>query len=272
MNNLFTTRRRVLPPILVSILFFACFLSVDLDAQDLPEPEGFVNDFAGVIDSNSEARIEAIARKLQEVSGAEIAVVTVENLEPYGSVEQYSIALAEEWGVGQEDEDNGIIMLMAMEEREVRLEVGYGLEGAIPDSLAGRILENSIIPSLSSGNYGEGFLRGSEAVAGLIAEEYDFDMGDLELKESEVYSGGAPGSGVREEESDGLPFGLVFFLFIMFFGGGRFFLPLFFLSSITGRRHYRGGFGSSGMGGFGGSGFSGFGGGGFGGGGASGSF
>jgi uncharacterized protein len=241
-----------------------------LHAQELPEPVGFVNDFANVIDDASERKIGAIARKLQEVSGAEIAVVTVDNLEPYGTIEQYSIDLAEKWQVGEEDEDNGIIMLMSMEERRVRLEVGYGLEGAIPDSLAGRILEDSIIPSLREGNYGEGFLRGTEAVAGLIAEEYGLDMGDLQLSESDMYTGGAPSG--RRGDSDGMPIGLLIFLFIFFFGGGRMFLPLLFLGSITGGRHYRGGFGSSGMGGFGGSGFSGFGGGGFGGGGASGGF
>jgi len=162
---------------------------------------------------------------------------------------------------------------MAMEEREVRLEVGYGLEGAIPDSLAGSILENSIIPSLQKGNYGEGFLRGSEAVAGLIAEEYGLDMGELELSESDLYRGGAPSSGSRGGARDeGFPFGILVFIFIFFFGGGRFLWPLLFLGSIGGGRHYRGGFGSSGMGSFGGGGFSGFGGGGFGGGGASGSF
>jgi uncharacterized protein len=263
-------------PLLAHLILIALFVllfffgAADLTAQELPKPVGFVNDFAGIIDEASERKIQAIAGKLQEVSGAEIAVVSVENLQPYGSIEEYSIELAEQWKVGQKGEDNGIIMLIAMEEREVRLEVGYGLEGAIPDSLAGNILENSIIPPLKRGNYGEGFLKGTEAVAGLIAEEYGFDMGDLSLGESERYRGGAPAGGRRE--SEGIPFGLFVFIFLFFFGGGRLFWPILFLSSISGRRHYRGGFGSSGMSGFGGGGFSGFGGGGFGGGGASGSF
>lgn len=238
----------------------------------LPEPEGYVNDFANVIDKSYEQKITAIASKLKEASGAEIAVVTVKNLDPYGTIEEYSIELAEKWQVGQEEEDNGIIMLLAMEERNVRMEVGYGLEGAIPDSLAGSILENSIIPPMQNGNYGEGFLKGSEAVAGLIAEEYGLDMGDLELTESSRYRGGARPSGGESSEDGGIPVGLLIFLFIFFFGGGRIFWPLLFLGGLTGGRHYRGGFGSSGMGSFGGGGFSGFGGGGFGGGGASGSF
>ncbi len=267
-----TGRRKFLLALFFLLLFLVAGAAggAGLSAQELPKPTGFVNDFAGIIDDDSERRIGAIARKLQEVSGAEIAVVSVENLQPYGSIEEYSIALAEQWKVGQEGEDNGIIMLIAMEEREVRLEVGYGLEGAIPDSLAGSILENSIMPQLKRGNYGEGFLKGTEAVAGLIAEEYGFDMGDLALNESELYRGGTPAGGRRE--SEGIPFGLLVFIFLFFFGGGRLFWPLLFLSSISGRRHYRGGFGSSGMSGFGGGGFSGFGGGGFGGGGASGSF
>lgn len=250
--------------------------------QKLPEPKGYVNDFADVIEEKAEGQITTIAQRLEETSGAEIAVVTVENLEPYGSIEEYSIELAEKWQVGKQEEDNGIIMLLSMEERKVRLEVGYGLEGAVPDSLAGSILENSIIPSLQSGNYGEGFLRGTEALAGRIAEEYDLDMGDLRLSESELYRGGSfaggadgssgRGSPGRNGDSDGIPIGLLVFVFIFFFGGGRIFWPMLFLGSIFGGGHYRGGFGSSGTGSFGGSGFSGFGGGGFGGGGASGNF
>lgn len=265
-------------PLLALLLFtlFGPIVPVQAGGQNekkLPEPEGFVNDFADVIDKTYEQRITAVASKLKEASGAEIAVVTVKNLEPYGSIEEYSIELAEKWQVGQKEEDNGIIMLLAMEERNIRMEVGYGLEGAIPDSLAGNILENSIIPPMQNGNYGEGFLKGSEAVAGLIAEEYGLDMGDLELTESSRYRGGAqPSDGGRGGEDGGVPVGLLIFLFIFFFGGGRIFWPLLFLGGLTGGRHYRGGFGSSGMGGFGGGGFSGFGGGGFGGGGASGSF
>jgi len=239
-----------------------------LSAQNLPDYTGFVNDFAGVIDRDTEEQIEAIANRVERLTGAQIAVVTVESIEPYGSIEEYSIALAEKWKVGSRDQDNGVILIVTMKERELRIEVGYGLEGAIPDGRAGEILDTAMLPYFRDGDFSTGFLAGTYEVAGEIAAEYDVDLGDLNVPVP-----AASGGSRESDEGRGIPAGLIFFLLIFFFGGGRFFFPLFFLSSILGGRHYRGGFGSSGFGGgsFGGGGgsFGGFGGGGFGGGGAS---
>jgi uncharacterized protein len=233
-----------------------------LSAQSIPNYRGFVNDFAEVIDTDSAGKIEAVARKVQETTGAEIAVVTIDTVEPYADVDQYSIELAEQWQVGQEGEDNGIIFLMTLEERLVRMEVGYGLEGAIPDGRAGEILDEAVLPYLSQGEYGKGFLAGTVEAAREIAEEYNVELGNLDAPPMVAQSGSSAGS-----EGSGIPGRLIFFALILFLGGGRMFLPMLLLGGITGRRHYRGGFGSSGVGGFGG--FGGFGGGGFGGGGAS---
>jgi len=236
-----------------------------LFAQSLPDYTGFVNDYVDLIDRETEAQIESVANRVQRLTGAEIAVVTVDSIEPYGSIEEYSIALSEKWKVGAEDEDNGVILLVSMQERSVRIEVGYGLEGAIPDGRAGEILDTLMLPYFREGDFGSGFLAGTIEVAGEIADEYDVDLGDLNVP--------VPTSGRSSRSSDdgGIPGGLIFFLILFFLGGGRFFWPLMFLGSITGRRHYRGGFGSSGFGGgsFGGGSFGGFGGGSFGGGGAS---
>ena len=246
---------------IIPAILLAFTLAGALQAQKLPEPVGFVNDFAGVIDPASSAEMEAIARALQQKTGAEIAVVTVNSIEPYGTIDEYSIELATSWGVGKKGEDTGILLLLAMQERKIKMEVGYGLEGVIPDGLAGEILDQSVLPALKAGEYGTGMLRGVQAVAGIIAKEYDVDLGDYQLEESVRYT------------RTNIPVGLiVFILFALFFGGGRFlFWPLLFMGRTASRRgFYGGGFGSSGSG-FGGgfSGGGGFGGGGFGGGGAS---
>lgn len=254
---------RTLRYTILLLLLAAAAAGLGAQENNLPEPRGFVNDFAGVINSQTEERITRIARKLQQASGAEIAVVTVETIAPYPDIESFSIELAEKWKVGSAEEDNGLILLLAMQERQVRIEVGYGLEGAIPDGLAGEIRDESMLPYFRQGDFSQGFLKTTEAVAGLIAEEYDVDLGSVSVKESERYSG--------RGDSGGIPFGLLVFIFIFFFGGGRFFLPLFLLSGLGGG-FGRGGFGSGGFGGGGGGGFGGFGGGGFGGGGASGDF
>jgi uncharacterized protein len=232
------------------------FTVLPLFAQKLPKPVGYVNDFAGVIDESSKLQMERIIAAVKEKTGAEIAVVTVETIEPYGSIEEYAIALASEWGVGKKGEDTGVVIVLAMRERRLRLEVGYGLEGAIPDGLAGEIMDKSIIPSLQMGDYGGGFLKGVQAVSGIIAKEYDVDLSSYDVQESRKYTRtGIPGLGY-----------LIFIIIALLFGGGRFLWPLLFLGGMSRRGFYGGGFGSGGSS-FGG-GFSGFGGGGFGGGGA----
>ena len=126
------------------LFLIICFVFLSLStlaAQQLPKPVGYVNDFAGVIDQNSKARMDSLIRILKEKTGVEIAVVTVDTIAPSASIEDYSIRLAEQWGIGKKGEDTGILLLLAMGERRVRIEVGYGLEGIIPDGLAGEIID-----------------------------------------------------------------------------------------------------------------------------------
>lgn len=244
---------RVLPALLLAFLA----LSPLAAQQEFPEPRGYVNDFAGVLDSSSEQRMTQLAEAVQRATGAQIAVAVVESMEPYGSIEEYSIALAEAWGVGSGEEDNGLLLVLAMAERRVRIEVGYGLEGAITDGTAGEILDEAVLPALREGRYGEGLLRGVEAVSGEIAEAYQVDLTEYGATEQP-----RPLSRSRRS-SDGLGRIVYLLIFLFFFGGGRFFWPLLFLTG--GRGFFGGGFGSGRPSG----GFSGFGGGGFGGGGAS---
>lgn len=241
-----------------AILLLAFFALSPLAAQEeLPRPRGYVNDFAGVVDSRSEQQMTQLAEALERATGAQIAVAVVESMEPYGSIEEYSIALAQAWGVGSGEEDNGLLLVLAMAERQVRMEVGYGLEGAITDGTAGSILDEAVIPALQEGRYGEGLLRGMEAVSGEIAEAYQVDLTEYGASEQpRPLSRGRGGS-------DGLGRIVYLLIFLFFFGGGRFFWPLLFLTG--GRGFFGGGFGSGRPSG----GFSGFGGGGFGGGGAS---
>lgn len=240
--------------LVLALLFGA--VATPAAAQDLPEPSGFVNDFAGVIDARDEQRMTALAEAVQEATGAEIAVAVVDSIEPFATVEQYSIRLASAWGVGGAEDDSGVLFVLAIQEREVRIEVGYGIEGAIPDGRAGEILDTAVLPALGQGNYGAGLYAGMQQVAGIIAEEYDVDLSE--------YGAEAPAARSDRGTSSGGGGGrLLYMLLLMFFlGGGRFFWPLLFLTG--GRGFFGGGFGSGGGGGFGG-----FGGGGFGGGGAS---
>lgn len=244
--------------ILALLLMISFFFVFPLFAQKLPKPVGNVNDFAGVMDSASKSQMETIIRILNGKTGVEIAVVSVETIAPYGTIEEYSIELASQWGIGKKEEDTGVLLLLAMQERRVRLEIGYGLEGIIPDGLAGEIIDKSILPSLRAGNYGSGLLKGVQAVAGIVAKEYDVDLDSSYISESRKYT---------RRGIAGIPSIVFILIFLFLFGGGRFIWPLLFVSSVSRRGFYGGGFGSGGSS-YGG-GFSGFGGGGFGGGGAS---
>lgn len=225
--------------------------------EGLPQPRGYVNDFAGVVGSAEEQQMTRLAEALERATGAQLAVAVVESIEPYGSIEQYSIALAEAWGVGSGEEDNGVLLVLAMGERRVRIEVGYGLEGAITDGTAGAILDEAVLPALREGQYGAGLLRGMEAVSAEIAEAYQVDLREYGAQEQPRSLSRSRGS------SGGLGRIIYLLIFLFFFGGGRLFWPLLFLTG--GRGFFGGGFGSGRPSG----GFSGFGGGGFGGGGAS---
>ena len=251
-------------------IFFAAatlllIVSASVIAQNFPSPKGYVSDYANVITQETESRIAGIARAIEKATTAEVAVVTVPNLSPYGSIEEYSIELATAWGIGKEGKDNGMLLLLTLEERRVRIEVGYGLEGVFPDGLTGRIRDKSMIPYFKNNDFDTGFLKAMEGIAGVMEDEYDIELAGVSQTESEKYSSVSVVSRVRSS-----PFYIIFVL--IFVVGGRFLWPILFLGGF-GRRGGRGGFGGfGGGGGGGGGGFGGFGGGGFGGGGSSGSF
>ena len=227
-------------------------------AVSYPAPRGYVNDFADVISSSDERAIEEVARSLKENGGIELAVVTVDTLEGE-SIEMYANELANRWGIGEKGEDTGLLFLLALAERKVRIEVGYGLEGDLPDGLGGRILDDYVIPPFKQGDFSQGLLDGSRSIAATLAKQRDFSLQSVSAEEYAV-----------EESSDGGLLSLIpIILFFLFFMGRMRLWPLLFLAG--GRSsYYGGGFGSAGRsGGFGGGGFGGFGGGSFGGGGAS---
>ena len=228
--------------------------------QPLPEPSGFINDYAGVLDQRIRASLEALAQDLQAKTRAEVAVAVLQSLGGE-SLEDYTNRVAEHWGVGDQA-DRGVLLLLAIEERRLRIEVGYGLEGVIPDGLAGEI-RDGMTPYLRQGNYNGAVAFGVSAVATVVA------------RDSGVTLSGQPARSSRRQRSRG--------------PGGWLPLLIFAPLLLTRRRRvggaWRGGpmttawmlAGMSGgmAGGYagrslGGGGFGGFGGGGFGGGGASG--
>ena len=132
-----------------------------------PDPQGYVNDFANLLTSTSEAGLEARLAKLEKDTQAEVAVVTVLSLEG-DTIEGYAVKLFEAWGIGKKAQDNGVLFIMSLADRKVRIEVGYGLEGILTDGRCGRILDDDVLPSFREGDYEGGMMRGALAVESYI--------------------------------------------------------------------------------------------------------
>jgi uncharacterized protein len=248
------------------MIIFILNLPAILSAQEsFPEPRGRVNDFAEIISSGYESKLTRLAGSLEDHTGIQLAVVTLRNLGNW-SIEDYSTRLFEKWGIGRKGENNGVLLLISMAEKEMRVEVGYGLEHLLTDGRSGYIVRSLMKPPFSVGEFGLGMYQAAVAVVKIVTPE----KAEAVLNQSEMrydpwadYGEESGGSGIK-----GLIF-LIVFIFLMIVSKGRI-LPWMFLGMMMGGGGSRrgGGFGGGGFGG----GFGGFGGGMSGGGGASGSF
>lgn len=263
--------------VLTFILFWG-IISTTVQAQDfsfLPDrPTGMVNDYANLLSSSEENRLENKLRTYRDTTSNVIAIAIIENLRG-NSRDEVATELFNKWRMWEGDRYNGVLILISRDDRELKIEVGYGLEGAIPDAMANRIVQDIIIPNMRSGTVYAGLDRATSAMIQLASGEYE---GIGENKNTNRGSGDFP--------IDVIIIIIVIIIFIFTKGGRggrgrrRTFGPenvieALFWSQVFGggRKHGGSGFGSGG--GFGGGGFGGFGGGGgfgSGGGGAGGSW
>lgn len=131
-----------------------------------------VTDLAGVVDPASATAIDRLSRSLQSATGDAVVVVTVPAVEPYGDIREYAVKLFENHGrgIGSRGQDNGLLILLAVRERRVWVEVGYGLEQWITDGFAGQTSREDMVPSFRNGRYGEGLLNGTARIVERIAQ------------------------------------------------------------------------------------------------------
>jgi uncharacterized protein len=138
--------------------------------QTLPKPAGRITDLANVIDAGTESELDRRLDQLEQTTSHEVAVVTVPSLGGT-TVEDYAERLFKEWGIGQAKQDNGVLVLVAPNEREMRIEVGYGLEGILPDGLAGEIIRDNFIPRFRNNDYNGGIRDGVLRVADIVEKQ-----------------------------------------------------------------------------------------------------
>jgi len=136
-----------------------------------PQPQGRVSDYTSTLTDSQIKALERTLAAFEQETTNQIAVLVIPTLGG-DSLEDYSIRLAEKWQIGQKGRDNGVILLVAMQDRKMRIEVGYGLEGALPDSLTGDIIRQVIAPRFRQGKFFEGIQAGVKAIIAATKGEY----------------------------------------------------------------------------------------------------
>jgi uncharacterized protein len=137
---------------------------------DLPAPTGYVNDFAGVLSPPTRQSVEDLCTQVDRQAHAQIAVVTIKTLDDDQSIEEFATALEEKWKVGAKGTDRGVLMLLVMNPRRGRIEVGYGLEGILNDAKVGDI-GRSMVPAAQQGDYNAAVPLGVRQIAQVIASD-----------------------------------------------------------------------------------------------------
>lgn len=166
-------------PIRISSLFFvlAIMISIPLAvpikavALQVPELKGRVSDYADMISASTEDQIKALLADLERTDSTQIAVLTIDSLKG-DSLEDFSIRVAEKWKIGQKGSDNGAILIIVKNDRLIRIEVGYGLEGKLTDLISGRIIRNIITPQFRMGRFDQGISDAVAAMADVVRGEY----------------------------------------------------------------------------------------------------
>ena len=226
---------------------------------ELPSLTGRVVDNAELLDTQAEARLTSMLAAHEQATREHVVVVTVPNLQGR-SIEEFGVQLGRAWGIGQQGEDNGALLIVARDDRRVRIEVGYGLEGRLTDAQSSLIINGIIVPAFQQGDFARGITEGTEAMIQVLGSD--------PLQSAAM----RPAMPMGTQEPSGLGILGFFLMLVAIFvigggrggrGGGR---RALLLGALLGGMGRGGGFGG---GGFGGGGFGG-GGGGFGGGGASG--
>jgi uncharacterized protein len=179
----------------------------------LPSPNGRINDLASVLGDATERELDSLLSTLEEETTAEVAVATVPSLDGM-TVDEYANRLFNAWGVGQRGKDNGVLVLVAPAVREMRIEVGYGLEGVLPDGLSGQIIRQQFVPAFAKGDYEAGIVAGVTRVAEIVRRNHT-----LSDSERQALSRGTDGAIV-------LPSWVAALLFVPFVGSGGYLLGI----------------------------------------------
>lgn len=180
--------KKVIKRILIIFTILLNLINIKALAVVSPTYKFYVNDYANLIDTDVENYIINTNNSLYTKTGAQIVVVTVQNLDGQ-AIEEYATELFRKFGIGDKTKNNGILMLLALDEREFRIEVGYGLEGCLPDGKTGRIQDEYIIPYLRQNNWNDGIKNGYNAILEVVKDEYNIEIDSESPQKTSEISG-----------------------------------------------------------------------------------
>jgi uncharacterized protein len=156
---------------IIWLSFLLFFLAAPALALEVPPLQGYVNDYAGMISPEARAKLENDLRAFEQSDSTQVVILTIPSLEGE-DLEGFSIRVATTWKIGQQNKDNGVLLLVARQERKIRIEVGKGLEGVLTDLLSGRIIDLVIKPNFKRGDYSGGLVAGVAAVIDATRGEF----------------------------------------------------------------------------------------------------
>lgn len=170
-----TMKKRLAWLVLLAYLLLTAVAWAQPQIPPTPTNSFYVQDYAGVMNAESKARINNLGGQLAAKTKAQVVVVTINTLQGV-PIEDYALGILRQWGVGDKNLNNGVVMLVAIGDKQSRIEVGYGLEGALPDAKVGRIQDDYMIPYFQQGDYDKGIVNGYLAVVGEVAKEYKLEL------------------------------------------------------------------------------------------------
>ena len=266
--KIFKSKLKVFTLFLLLLLCSVYYIPNARSNYPTPTNLKYINDYTNTINNDYKEKIVSIGKELEDKTGAQAIIVAINSTNNI-PIEDYTNKLFRGWGIGKSDKDNGLLILLAINDRQYRVEVGRGLEGTIPDTLSNRVMESLAKPSFVQGSYGEGLLNSYSKLCDYIAEEYGVTL-DKSLNIDLPSQTQSTTSTNKNLGFVGIGFLILIFLDLIFNRGrvmSTLLQLLFWNSFFNGGRR-----GSGGLGGGSGGGFDGFGGGSSNGGGSSGNW
>jgi uncharacterized protein len=157
-----------------SLFAMACVMFDHARAAEVipPAPPNHFNDFAGVVKRETAAQLNSELAQFERDTSTQLVVAIYPRMQSESSVEDYTVRVAQKWGVGQRDRRNGAVLFVFQQSRDIRIVTGYGLEGALPDAVCKQIIENEIIPRFRAGDFDAGVAAGARAMMAAVRGEY----------------------------------------------------------------------------------------------------